>query len=201
MTLSAFNFEKLKSRLKKMTDKKQLTFGILCCERLLPNYSAFVTDTGWGDNELIRGVLDFVWSYLDDEKVNPKTIRTLIDQCESAIPDSEDFDSLLTSFAQDACFAICNLLDYLMISNTEKIVLTASYAIDSVDLYVQELEGILPADPDLEQKILSHELMQRELAQQDKDLSLIEKAKCIDSNFLSNLKALCNKNHKGNLEK
>ena len=44
----------------------------------------------------------------------------------------------------------------------------ASYAIDSVDLYVQEIEDMHPNSPDLEQNIHKHYLMQKELYLQRK---------------------------------
>ncbi len=44
---------------------------------------------------------------------------------------------------------------------------------DSVDMYVQELEDMDPADPELEEKILAHKLMQEELRRQREDLEFL----------------------------
>lgn len=41
MAMPAFNAEFLKHRLTALDLEKMITFGVLCCERLLPNYLAF----------------------------------------------------------------------------------------------------------------------------------------------------------------
>jgi len=200
MTLKAFNSENLRKRLEKLNRKQQLAFGVLCCQRLVPNYQAFVYDTGWGDSKFIRIGLEYTWSCLAGNKLNSQEIKSIIDQCESVIPDSDDFDSLFTSFAQDACFAVCGLLDYLSVSDTNKIVQAASYSIDSVDLYVQEIECMSHSDCDLEEKILNHQLMQKELKQQEENLSLIEETEFTSSNLLQKLKESWDNNGKSNLD-
>ena len=120
--------------------------------------------------------------------------------CESVAPDSEDCDSLYVSFAQDACFAVCGLLDFLLENKIDKVVQAAAYAIDSVDLFVQEIEGMAPDDPELEQKILTHRLMLRELSQQEKDLAEIEQATvALTSHFLASLRQSWDNEGRSNL--
>ncbi len=201
MALPAFNGETLKGRLNKMDKKRQLACGATCCERLLPNYLAFQQDTGWGDISPIRNALNLVWSFLEDCQLpNAQEIRKITAHCEFVIPDSEKFESLYVSSAQDACFAVCNLLDFMIDSDVDKIVLAARYATDSVDLYVQELENMEPNTSELEQKILTHKLMQRELTKQEDDLRAIEKTSSLDSNFLTQLRSSWNNNGKSNLD-
>lgn len=48
MVLPAFNGEALMERLIRLDNKRQLAFGAVCCERLLPNYLAFQKNAGWG---------------------------------------------------------------------------------------------------------------------------------------------------------
>lgn len=76
----------------------------------------------------------------------------------------------------------------------------ATYATDSVDLYVQEIEGMSPVDPLLEQKILMHPLMQRELRQQEDDLTAIESATELNQSFLEGRMLSWSSEGKGNLE-
>ncbi len=56
---------------------------------------------------------------------------------------------------------------------TDTIVEAVTLVHDSVDMYVQELEDMDPADPDLEENILGHELMQNELRRQREDLEFL----------------------------
>jgi len=200
MVLPAFNANSLRARLLKLDSAQQLAFGAVCCERLLPNYIAFQSDTGWGDVAPIRKALDFVWSSLESKSLYTQAVKSITESCESVAPDSEDFESLYVSSAQDACFAVCSLLDYLLENDVDKIVQVATYATDSVDLYVQEIENMAPNDPELEQKILNHRLMQRELAQQEKNLADIEQAATLSTDFLDGLKQSWNNEGKSNLD-
>lgn len=200
MIFPAFNCNTLKKRLQKLNIKSQLAFGAACCERLLPNYLAFVKDTGWGDITPIRNALDLIWLHLEGKLTESIEIKKILYSCELVAPDSEDFQSLYVTSAQDACFAVCGLLDYWIEHDVNKIVQAATYATDSVDLYIQVVENLNPNTPDLEKKILTHKLMQRELSQQEKDLESIEKTKDINSKFLNKLKNSWGNNGKSNLD-
>ena len=196
----SFNPSALKSRLKKLDSKKQLAFGVLCCERMLPNYSVFQRDTGYGDTISVRKALNFLWTHLQQtSSLGALDIKMAIELCESVIPDSEDFTSLYVTSAQDVCFAVCSLLDFLLENDVNKILQTAVYATDSIDLYVQEIEGMDPNDPQLEQKILLHYLMQLELAKQKEDIEAIELAPAINHEFLMMRKVANSNNGKSNL--
>lgn len=200
MVLPAFNGEALMERLIRLDNKRQLAFGAVCCERLLPNYLAFQKNAGWGNIDPIRKALDYVWWSLSNQPPSSQEIKNMIASCESAAPDSEDFDSLYVTSAQDVCFAVCGLLDYLLEGDVGKVVQAATYATDSVDLYVQEIENMAPDDPQLERRILTHRLMQRELAQQEQDLKAIEQAPSLSQVFLAQLKVSWNNNGKSNLD-
>jgi uncharacterized protein YjaG (DUF416 family) len=200
MILTAFNSEALKERLSRLDSGRQLAFGAACCERLLPNYLAFQQDTGWGDVHPVRDALESVWASIRDEVLSHQEIKNITAFCESAVPDSEAFKSLYVTSAQDACFAVCCLLDFLLESDVNKIVQAATYAIDSVDLYVQEIENMPPNDPKLEPKILAHHLMQRELAQQEENLKMIEQTPFLSHEFLARLKKSWDNNGKSNLD-
>lgn len=199
MGLPAFSSENLTRKLSKLGRLHQLAFGASCCERLLPNYVAFREDTGWGDLGPIRTALDKTWKHLFGGSLTSERTRDLIESCEQVTPASDDFESLYVTAAQDACFAVCSLLDYVLDVGTDKIVRAATYATDSVDLYVQESEGLLSSDPSLEQKILNHPLMQRELEKQDQDISTLSKRPFLDIEFLEEFRASWDNRGKSNL--
>jgi uncharacterized protein len=200
MTLPAFNGKRLKERLSQLDQKQQLAFGAACSERLLPNYVAFQQDTGSGDSVLLRKALDLVWAFLGTRQPSAGEVQEAIIACESVAPSSQDSSSLYVTAAQDACFAVCSLLDFVHGSNTDKIVQVATYATDSVDLYVQETEKLVPNDPHLEERILTHHLMQRELRQQNVDLEAIELCLSVNQDFLVELKSLWSNKGRGNLD-
>lgn len=197
---SKFNAERLRSRLEKLDRRRQLAFGAACCERLLPNYEAFQMDASWGKFNAIRHALDLVWSHLRGVLVTNRGITQAIASCESVAPVSDVSDSVYVAAAQDACFAVCSLLDYMAEPDVNRIVQAATYATDSVDLYVQEIENMASNDPDREANILAHRLMQRELLQQEHDLEAVERGVAIDEAFLMKLRFSWDNGGKSNLD-
>jgi uncharacterized protein YjaG (DUF416 family) len=200
MKIPAFNAEKLEGRLLKLSNEHQLLFGVLCCERLLPNYMAFQREVGSVGFDELRSALDLVWQILEQERPAKEDLEAAISACESVAPNSDDFSSLYVTAAQDACFAVCCLLDFLLEADVKKIVQAATYATDSVDLYVQEIERYDPRDALLEQKILSHGLMQKELENQEIDLQKIEAATIDNQNIIRSLRQTRSFLEKGNLD-
>lgn len=200
MVLPAFNGRYLKDRLARLGKKQLLAFGAVCCERLLPNYVAFQQDSGYGDVAPVRRALDLVWASLDGRSFLADEVEEATAACESVAPNSDTFSSIFVTAAQDACFAVCSLLDFLHEGNVDKIVQVATYATDSVDLYIQETEMIAPNDPRLEERILAHHLMQSELQQQNTDLAAVERTPSMSQDFLVELKLLRKGNGRGNLD-
>ncbi|NUQ77789.1 MAG: DUF416 family protein [Polyangiaceae bacterium] len=168
---TAFNNQKTRNMLSKLRVHQQLALGAACCERMLPSYEAFVQEVGWGDIAPLRRALDAVWKACEEKPLSNLELRDLLSQCEMCAPNSEDFDSLYTSLAQDAAFAICALLDFLFDGDLNRIVSVFQMATDSVDLIVQEREGMDPRDSFRESKILKHPLMQQELVRQRRDIA------------------------------
>ena len=199
MSLPEFNPEGLMARLAGLGSRGQLAFGAACCERLVPSYQAFSEDAGWGDGGMVRRALERIWRHLAGDSLAATEAMMLSADTEAMVPHADDFDSLYVSAAQDACFAICALYDFVLEASASHIVDVARFATDSVDLYVQEIEQMDPRDPLLEDKILAHHLMQRELAQQQQDIDAIAVAGTIDSTFLASLRTAWPWPHKGNL--
>jgi len=79
-------------------------------------------------------------------------------------------------------------LDFLIEGDVNSIADIATLATESKDLFVQKIEGMDPIDPDLEQKVLTHNLMQRELFQQERELTTVELISPNDLDLMLNLK-------------
>lgn len=198
MALPAFNEKVVLQELNSISIEGQRVFGALCCERLFPNYVAFQGEAQWGRAEPLRQALDLVWLDVSGQVVSLDEVRRLVGECEFVAPNSDDFDYLRVTSAQDACFAICSLLDHVLNPEPDMIANIAKYATDSVDLFVQELENMRPDAPNLEEKILIHPLMQQELVRQAHDMEAIRQA-LAGQNSLANLAALRRNDEIGNL--
>lgn len=200
MTLPAFDEGALVARLADLDKSRQLVFGALCCERLLPNYLVFSKEQAWGDMARLRQALDRVWQHLGGAGLDAREAVTLCDEVEAVVPDSESFDSLYVTAAQDACFAVCALYDFIVEPDTRHIADVARFATDSVDLYVQEIEQMPAMTPDLEYMITEHRLMQRELRQQAQDLYTLTATPIFDSSAVEESRAAWPQSGRSNLD-
>ncbi|MCI4188552.1 YjaG family protein [Dickeya dianthicola] len=96
-------------RLEKLTSWQHVTFMACLCERMYPNYYEFCQQTGFGDAQLYRRMLDLVWETLvvKDAKVN---FDSQLEKLEDAIPATDDYDIYGVYPAIDACVALSELL-------------------------------------------------------------------------------------------
>lgn len=175
-----YSKEEVQRRLEALPSRSRIAFGLSCCERMLPNYVAFKQEVNWGNEQHLRKALDELWKYLDDEEMDKSTAKQLWDDCDKVAPDADDFSVLLVGPAQDACLAVCCILDYVQELNPERIAQASSYAIDTLDGYISAMLGGFSRTPraifnkaEHEEQIRLHPLMQRELARQDADLKLL----------------------------
>ena len=75
------------------------------CERMYPNYAVFCQQTGFGDGQIYRRILDLIWETLTvkDAKVH---FDSQLEKLEEAIPSADDFDLYGVYPAIDACVAL-----------------------------------------------------------------------------------------------
>lgn len=189
MTEPAFDESRMTAAVVSLETHQQLALGAVCCERSLRNYYRFREEAKWGDPEPLTRALNVAWWACRGFRTESNVVQELLVACEKVAPHSEDFDSIYTSAAQDAVFAICSLLDFLLEEDSGRIVNAARYATDTLDLIIQEQEDLDPQDPDLERKILEHPLMQRELLRQKRDLTEASQLRREDTVAYSNLRA------------
>lgn len=168
---------------------QMLVFGALCCERMLPSYPAFVAEASWGDFAPVRRGLDAVWAVIEGGALSEDDRVAFLLACQACVPDSEEFHTTHTAAAQDAAFSVCFLLAFLFEKKLERVVTIARYATDTVDLIVQEQEDMDTSDPDREQMILEHPLMQQELERQRRDLNAVRELAPNDVDTIRALRA------------
>ena len=168
-----YDEQRLQKQLAGLGKSGLVMFALSIAERMLPNYRRFVRESGWGDGSVLRTALDLGWSWLENGIIEIDDAQVLRDACLKQAPNPEDFTSLFVSAALDAANSAVIVVELLSDTNIEKVIEIASYGRDTVDMYVQELEGMPPNAPDLEERIRLHAMMQRELSNQRKALKSI----------------------------
>ncbi|MFS7384457.1 YjaG family protein [Rahnella inusitata] len=96
-------------RLEKLESWQHVTFMASLCERMYPNYEAFCLETGFGEPQVYRRILDLIWETLvvKDAKVN---FDSQLEKLEEAVPSSDDYDLYGVYPAIDACIALGELI-------------------------------------------------------------------------------------------
>lgn len=135
-----------------LTTAAKAAFAYAICTRLTPHYQAFFEVEGWGDILVLQSALAVLRQAVFAAPAVAAVQRTYR-QVEEVTPDSDDFGSSLGSLALDTCCAILAALDFTLYERNQAILDVATFARNTVDLYVQELEELDPSDPHLEQKI------------------------------------------------
>ena len=168
-----FSEAELYQNLSGMVFWKQLVFLLLVCQRLIPSFRALSRERGLAGEDLLLDLLRKAWDTLL-AGVTKADFSAEVTQAESVAPNTEDVESDFVSSALDAAIAVSLLMKVFNDGQTNTIVEAASLARDSIDMYVQELEQMDQNDPNIETKILSHDLMQKELERQREDIAFIK---------------------------
>lgn len=156
----------IREALKNLSTEKLILFAMLCCERLYPNYFLFSEETGWGDNTVLIEGIDKIVEFLQSNELNENQIKQIQNKIDSITPSTEDFSTILVSFALDACTSVYETLDFLLDPNIDKIVDVAIFARDTVDMFIQEKEMMDYTEPEFEIKIENDPFMKNEKARQ-----------------------------------
>ena len=169
-----FDIEFLRVRLSRCDSAGLATFALSCAERMLPNYYRFSREQNWGDSGVLRRVLDFGWTWLGSRTMEELPTAEMQARCLEQAPNTEDFVSLYVSPALDAANAVAAVIELLREPSVDIAIEVATYGRDTVDMYVQELENMAANDPNLEEQISHHPMMQRELANQRDAIEAIQ---------------------------
>ncbi|MEH6459733.1 DUF416 family protein [Chitinimonas sp. JJ19] len=177
-----FDLEELHAELEVLPHRLRAVFLAWMCERMLPSYIFFSKKHGL-DQAILRGALDRAWEWLATPS-DDIDFSILARRCEDLAPETEDYEDPLVSAALDAAVAIGALLRYLKRFDEEHLSIGLTLIRDSIDMHVQELEGMDSLGSDLEDKIASHPLMQEELKVEKEDISYLNRIRGDDVNVI-----------------
>jgi hypothetical protein len=183
-----FDPEDLGRKLAALPPYHRVAFAAACCERLLPNYAVFSRSDSWGDTGILRTALDEAWRAVERQEVDEPKLRSLLSECERIIPDTEDFDTPLVSAALDAGSAVLETLRLCLDGDQQRAVDVASFARDTVDMFIQERDDMDYDDPRFEERIAEDPLMLRELGKQQADLELLQHRPKLTPSLLKRLR-------------
>lgn len=183
--------ENIKGKLKSLSMEQQLLFAALTCERLYPNYLYFHERFGWGNPTVLLDSIDMIYqSVFIKNLYGSSEIQQYIEAVDMVTPNTEDYSTVFASFALDACTSVYSTLNFMLDKSLDHIADVASYARDTIDMFIQVRDDIDTQFKDLETKIANDSLMIQEKSRQ---VSIIEKlnsfnGKGITENFIEDLR-------------
>ncbi len=126
--------ETIKAQTALLSQREKVALCVVCCLRLEPLYRRFTVTESWGDNEALMECRDSAFGWLDGLGVDTPRLQQEI---EPHIPYTDDFGSILGSFALNAGLAHLDLLAQLQTNDNEPLIDALQMCYDTVDFAVQ----------------------------------------------------------------
>lgn len=164
-------------QLRQVSVTHALIFVACCAERMYPNYLAFAQNQQWGDPEVLRNGLDTLWLLASGKILREEEVQSLIEGCQGVVPDSEDFQSVLTSAAQYSVVAVVLGLSCYLNQDASLAEQVSVVALETVRDYLYQVTSVTiephAQDVELEEWIEKSPLLRAEQDQQEQDLTLL----------------------------
>jgi uncharacterized protein YjaG (DUF416 family) len=189
------------NKLERLDFTKQLTFAYLTCERLFPNYVYFSRNYNFGNPDVLREAIDYLYLNIFEKHFDKIKIKNLTKKINSNTPDPGEFSTVLASSALDACATISESLDFLVDRKILKLKNISTYATDTVDMYIQHIEALdFNKNKNFQLKIDNHPLMKKEIEIQTGIISFLSHSRTLDFGDLQTLIQLQESTKKSNLD-
>ncbi len=167
--MDAFEIE-IKQLIKPLSFQAKALFAAITSERLYPNYVLFQERTAWGNSLLLKDAIALIYQYtINNSLISVEEVEYFKTRIDLIMPDTEDFEGTLTSWALDACTTLINTLNFFISKDDQDIFWVASTSIDTVDFFLYEKEQMGTLDSSDEIQTEHDEFMVRE-KQRQKDL-------------------------------
>jgi uncharacterized protein YjaG (DUF416 family) len=186
--------EKMSSEIQLLNRKAKLIFCLLSCEKLLPNYKYFSEIYKFGSDKKLKEIIDFLFDFvLEEKEITEDQVIFFIEEIERITPDTNDFETILVSFALDACTSVLSLLYFIRDNEIEHILDVVTYARDTVDMFIQERDDLDLNKINIESIINNDYLMLAEKERQIKTSKYLNNLSVISLDTIEHLRQI-NKN-------
>lgn len=140
----------LESQLRSFTslNKQQiLAFGLSCCERFLPTFEAFTLMEKWGDVEVLRDAVDYLWQSVLGARLKPLETRRRIRECANQVPGLNDnFWSIFHNTAFNTATSVVYTLKFSINGNIDEIRKVSRSSLASVENYLYAVNDLYAID-------------------------------------------------------
>lgn len=130
--------DQLKRNVRQLPVPKRLSFAILICNRLIPDYQRFVISQKSGDVFVINQALDYCKRIEKGFDSDSNKVNNLINAVDNITPDTNDINDVSGSLALNAAWIITETLNYILDRKEHRIVDIGLFAYSSVFLKISE---------------------------------------------------------------
>jgi uncharacterized protein YjaG (DUF416 family) len=175
--------------LKNLDFNKQLTFAYLTCERVYPNYVYFTQKFNFGNSDILREAINFIYEVIfDNTDIDIEKVNDLLASVFQNIPATNDyptFDATIAMYSGGVIHESLNLLKN--INNSQLLIDIATLSTDAVDCFIQERDDMDYDEPNFEEIILNDTLMQKEITIQKGIISYLSKINKVEQTDINTL--------------
>jgi len=159
------------NRLSGMPRPLRVAFAGLCAERLLPAYVRFSEEARRGNPGELAGILDHLWTDIEAGAVVPADIDSRLEKSMALVPGEDDVPWVESQAAgEDAAEALVYALRCCKTGDGQDAAWAAECVYEALDNFVINELNLDMNSPGAGDHVLSHPLMQAELARQQRDL-------------------------------
>ena len=172
-------------RIRELNYLQKAVLASALIERMLPNYGLFSEATGFGDEALLRSVLNVCWEkiLLPKSKID---LEKQVEKIEPNVPELADFDMFGTYPAIDAATSLLSLMHGLMGQDEQEFISVSKISQATVARFI-EYQMTVEGEVADNKAVRKHPLMQYEIEVLSELIDFVENMGRVTS---ENVKAL-----------
>jgi uncharacterized protein YjaG (DUF416 family) len=171
--MHSFDENLLVDELERLSSKSQIAFAAAAATRQLTNYERFARDLDISNGQRPREIATELWTDLQAGTIDSALWSARLDEVMGLLPEESDDWVIGHALADDALSSLAYSTRCLLSLKPQEAAWAARRAYEAADQAAICALGIQPGLPHTEAAIKSHEIVQRELSRQRRDLALL----------------------------
>lgn len=174
-----YSFEEnaLVGELEALSSRSRIAFAAAAATRQLGSYERFAREWDAGSEQRPRAIAAQLWADLQAMMVDHAAWSERLSEVMGLLPEESDDWTIGHALADDALSSLSYAIRCLLTPEPQEAAWAARRAYEAADQAALRVLRVQPGSPDTEAVVVSHGFVQRELARQRNDLSLL----CVDS--------------------
>lgn len=160
--------------LESIQDCKRVAFAAAAATRHLRTYDAFSGILTSGAQQKVVEVIKKLWLALEQNACDRNYWESALEEIMSFLPDQDAEWTVGSAFVEDGLSSVAYTIRCLLNHKSEEAAWAARRSYEAADQAAIRILRVQPGSPNVESEIRSHEIVQRELSRQKRDLTLLK---------------------------